>query len=243
MDFFWPLTHSKKDLFNSQSLSTSRQSLGSYILNSLYTTHSSLISQTSSYRQSTTTILDNDMASRRPPLQPISGNKQKMQKTQSFEERVRQFFQTSYNTLVSDLLTELDHPFIIPIELYLSAREPTVSLEGLDYIRHDPYDVKINFYIATFFDPVGEDIAALIQSSLADTSVVDVSFDWAFVGGMEVMPTVYIEVPPETVTDWADLESGIRGVLARNASRMGIVIDVQFRVKDARDVTIGMDQM
>lgn len=53
------------------------------------------------------------------------------------------------------------------------------------------------------------------------------------------MPTVYIDVPPETVTDWAELESGIRGVLARNASPLGIVVDVQFRVKGAG---VPMDQ-
>lgn len=180
------------------------------------------------------------MAPRRPPLLAIPGNNQKIQKTQSFEERLRQFFTSSYNTLVSDLLMDLDHPFIIPIELYLSAREQTVSLEGLDYFRHDPFDVKINFYISTFFDPVGDDIAALLQASLGDTSTVNVSFDWAYVSAMEVMPTVYIEVPPETVTDWADLESGIRAVLARNASRMGIVVDVQFRVKNPQNSAIGM---
>lgn len=178
------------------------------------------------------------MAPRRPPLLPIPGNNQKIQKTQSFEERLKQFFTSSYNTLVSDLLMDLDHPFIIPIELYLSVRQPTVSLEGLDYSRHDPFDFKINFYIATFFDPASDDIAALLQASLGDTSSVSVSFEWAYVGAIEVMPTVYIEVPPETVTDWADLESGIRAVLARNASKMGIVVDVQFRVKSSQNRAI-----
>ncbi|GAM42580.1 hypothetical protein EIK77_003408 [Talaromyces pinophilus] len=169
----------------------------------------------------------------RPPLRPIPGNNQRIHKTKSFEERVDQFFKESYNALVSNLLNDIEHPFIIPIELYLSARQPTYPLKGLDYLRHDPYDIKITFYTATFFDPVRAHIAALIEDSLANTAVLDVSFDWAFVGGIEVMPTVYIDVPPETVTDWAELESGIRGVLARNASPLGIVVDVQFRVKGA----------
>lgn len=188
------------------------------------------ITPLSQYREHDNNKKTRKMTPRRPPLTQIPGNNQKMQKTQSFEERVKQFFSSSYNSLVSDLLTEIDHPFIIPIELYLSAREPTVSLQEIDYIRHDPYDIKINFYTATFFDPVRAQIATLIQSSLGDTTVLNVSFDWAYVGGIEVMPTVYIEVPPETVTDWADLESGIRGVLARVASPLGIVVDVQFRV-------------
>lgn len=171
----------------------------------------------------------------------ILGNNHKIQKTRSFEERINHFFEFSYNILLSDLLNEVDHPFIVPIELYLSVRKPTVPLMGLDYLRHDPYDVKINFYTATFFDPVRVDITALIQSSLANTTVLDVSFDWAEVGGSEVMPTVYIEVPPETTTDWAEIESGIRGMLARNASKLEVAVDVQFRVKDAEDEVSELD--
>jgi hypothetical protein len=169
-------------------------------------------------------------------LRPIPGNNQKIRKTKSFEERVDQFFKESRDTIVSELLTKTEYPFIIPIELYLSAREPTDSLKGLDLMRHDPYDIKTTCYAATFFDPVRAEIAALIQSSLGDTAVLNTSFDWAYVGATEVMPTVFIEVPPDTVTDWAGLESGIRGVLARGASPMGVVVDVQFRVKDGSEI-------
>ncbi|QGA14943.1 hypothetical protein EYB26_002599 [Talaromyces marneffei] len=182
------------------------------------------------------------MSLSRPPLKPIPGNNQIVaNKTASAKEDVRRFFKESYNVVISDMLSEIEHPFIIPIELYLSAREPTVSLKGLDLMSHDTYDIKTTFYTATFLDPVRAEIAALIECLLGDTTVLDASFDWAYVGGIEVMPTVFIEVPEGTVTDWAELESGIRGLLARGASKLGIVVDVQFRVKgDEIPLEIGL---
>jgi hypothetical protein len=170
----------------------------------------------------------------RPPLRPIPGNNQKIHKTKSFEERIDQFFKLSLNSVVSDLLSEIDYPFVIPIELYLSVREPTVSLDGFD-MKYQPYDSDKTFYSIAFFEPARPEIMALIESSLAEgATALDASFDWAYVGGVQIVPTVYIDVPLGTVNDWADLESRIRALMARMmASKRGIVVDVQFRVKGA----------
>ncbi|EED21159.1 hypothetical protein TSTA_083910 [Talaromyces stipitatus ATCC 10500] len=155
------------------------------------------------------------MAPIRHPLQDIQGNNQALAKKSCSKDAACEEDESE--------LFEIDHPFIIPIEMYLS-------------VQSYPYDIKTTFYITTFFEPSLPAILELIQSSLGDPTALDAYFDWAYVGGIEVMPTVFIDVPPGTVTDWADLESRIRELLARGASKLGIVVNVQFQLKDVEDI-------
>lgn len=176
------------------------------------------------------------MATIRPSLKPISGNNQKIRKETFSRQAVHEQVKSTSHTIASDtLLDDIDHPFIIPIELYLSVREPTTSLHSLD-LKSYPSTIKTMLYTTTFFEPARAEILALIQSSLGDSTVLNTRFDWAYVEGTEGMPTVSIDVPQGTVTDWADLESRIRGLLARAASKLGIVVDVQFQVKSAANM-------
>lgn len=131
------------------------------------------------------------------------------------------------NSELSKMLSGVDHPFQVPIELYLSVREPAFAIPPPDeQIMHETRQALIN----GLFEPVRAEIVEVILASLG-TTVLNASFDWAYLGNAIIIPTVFIDIPPGTVTDWADLESRIRMLLAGVPSKLGIVIDVQFQIK------------
>ncbi|OKL61315.1 hypothetical protein UA08_03358 [Talaromyces atroroseus] len=126
---------------------------------------------------------------------------------------------------ISNIIADLECPFNVPIEMYLSVRELAVALPAFGEFAIDGPDNIMK----GIFEPVREDLSRLIYASLG-TTVLNASFAWAYLGQMILMPTVFIDIPPGTVADWADLESRVRKMLGRATSTLGFIIDVQFQI-------------
>jgi hypothetical protein len=142
---------------------------------------------------------------------------------QNAEPRPAKENEQSLRASISEIISDLEHPFNVPIEMYLAFREPTVALPGAGDIE------SIDAFMNGIFEPVREGISQLIHASLG-TTVLNASFNWACLLPMTIMPTVFIDIRQGTVADWADLEYRIREMLARVTSTLGLVIDVQFQI-------------